>query len=74
MATRVQRETVDLWSYPNLVVIYLGMRVRSLRGLGKLLKLGPQIQGSVDARPDGLLKHENLLFGLLPPHAGMRQY
>ena len=74
MATRVRRETVDLSAYPDLVVIYLGMRANSLRGLGRLFKIGPQIQRSVDARPDGLLKHENVLFGLLPPHAGMRQY
>lgn len=74
MPTRVKRQTVDLSGYPNLVVIYLGMRVKSMRGLGRLFKLGPQIQQSGAAHPDGLLNHENLLFGLLPPHAGMRQY
>jgi hypothetical protein len=31
MPARVSRLTVDLSAYPNLVVIYLGMRVRSLR-------------------------------------------
>lgn len=72
--TRVDRQTVDLSGYPNLVVIYLGMRVKSLRGLGRVIKLGPQIQKSVDAKPDGLLKHENLIYSLLPPHPGMRQY
>lgn len=74
MATRVKRETVDLSDYPNLVVIYLGMRVNSLRGLGRLFKLGPQIQRSVTDKPDGLLRHENITFGVLPLHAGMRQY
>lgn len=74
MPTRVDRQTVDLSGYPNLVVIYLGMRVNALPGLGRLFKLGPQIQKSVDAKPDGLLKHENVLFGLFPLHAGMRQY
>jgi hypothetical protein len=39
-----------------------------------MLKLGPQIQRSVAAKPDGLLKHEDLLYGLFPPHLGMRQY
>ena len=29
MAARVNRETVDLSGYPDLIVIYLGMRVRS---------------------------------------------
>jgi len=74
MATRVDRQTVDLSGYPDLVVIYLGMRVNAFRGLGRLFKLGPQIQQSVSAKPDGLLKHENLVFGLFPLHAGMRQY
>jgi len=36
MAVKVNRITVDLTGYPNLVVIYLGMRVNSLRGLATL--------------------------------------
>lgn len=74
MNTRVNRRTVDLSGYPDLVVIYLGMRVNSLTGLKTLFGFGPKIATSVDARPDGLLLHENLLFSLLPPHLGMRQY
>jgi hypothetical protein len=74
MSDRVSRETVDLSAYPELVVIYLGMRVNSFRGLGTLFKMGPRIQQSVDAKPDGLLLHENMVFGLFPPHLGMRQY
>ncbi len=68
------RETVDLSSYPDLVVIYLGMRANSLRGLGTVLSFGPRIQQAVDAKPDGLLLHESLFFGLFPLHVGMRQY
>ena len=71
---RVDRQTVDLSAYPDLVVIYLGMRVRNLRGLRKLVATGRQIQAGVRARPDGLLLHEDLVFGLVPPHLGMRQY
>lgn len=74
MAHRTIRETVDLSGYPDLIVIYLGMRVRSLRGLRTLLRSGPRIQRSVAARPDGLLRHENLMYSLFPPHLGMRQY
>jgi hypothetical protein len=74
MAARVERTTVDLSSYPDLVVIYLGLRVQSLRGLASLFKLGPQIQASVADKPDGLLLHESLFFSLIPPHIGMRQY
>jgi Domain of unknown function (DUF4188) len=68
------RTTADLSSYPDLVVIYLGMRVNSPRGLKTLISFGPKIRKSVQARPDGLLLHENLLLSLIPPHAGMRQY
>jgi hypothetical protein len=74
MNRRVDRRTVDLSGYPNLVVIYLGMRVNALSGLKTLLGFGPQIAKSVEARPDGLLLHESLLFSLVPPHVGMRQY
>lgn len=71
---RVTRQTVDLAAYPDLVVIYLGMRVHTWRGLRTLLRFGPRIQASLEPRPAGLLLHEGLLFSLLPPHVGFRQY
>jgi hypothetical protein len=74
MKDNVNRRTVDLSSYPDLVVIYLGMRVNALTGLKTLFNFGPMIANSVAAKPDGLLLHENLLFSLVPPHFGMRQY
>ena len=73
MAT-VSRRTVNLSGYPDLVVIYLGMRVNMLAGLRTLAGFGPKIARSVEARPDGLLLHESLVYSLLPPHVGMRQY
>jgi hypothetical protein len=74
MSTKVNRQTVDLSQYPNLVVVYLGMRVNRLTGLKTLFGFGPKIASSVAALPDGLLLHENFLFSLFPVHAGMRQY
>ena len=74
MKPQVNRRTVDLSAYPDLVVIYLGMRVNMLAGLKTLIGFGPKIAKSVEAQPDGLLLHENYLFSLVPPHAGMRQY
>jgi hypothetical protein len=74
VAATVNRRTVDLSAYPDLVVIYLGMRVNRLAGLKTAFGFGPKIAQSVAAAPDGLLLHENLLFSLLPPHLGMRQY
>ena len=70
----VERRTVDLSAYPDLVVIYLGMRVNTLRGLKTLIGFGPRIDASAKAKPDGLLLHENLIFSLMPMHGGMRQY
>lgn len=69
-----KRDTVDLSGYPDLVVIYLGMKVRRPRGLARLFGLGPQIQKSWKAEPDGLLLHEDMVWSLIPPHLGMRQY
>ncbi len=74
MPRNANRQTVDLSAYPDLVVIYLGMRVNALFGVKTLLGFGPRIAKSVQAAPDGLLLHENLIFSLFPPHAGMRQY
>jgi heme-degrading monooxygenase HmoA len=65
---------VDLSAYPDLVVIYLGMRVEEPRGYETLQRLGPQIQASVEEQPDGLLLHENLSYSEEPLHVGMRQY
>jgi hypothetical protein len=72
MTRSAPRRSVDLSAWPDLVVIYLGMRVRNLRGLATLFRIG---RGLTDLRkipPDGLLAHETLLLG--PLHLGMRQY
>jgi hypothetical protein len=74
MPSRVERRTIDLSAYPDLVVIYLGMRVNRLAGLKTLIGFGPKIADSVAAHPDGLLLHENFMFSIFPMHAGMRQY
>src|SRR4051812_5458677 len=67
----IPRHTVDLSSYPDLVVIYLGMQVRNFKGLATFLTLGPEIDQSVAARPEGLLCHERVYYSLFPLHAGM---
>jgi Domain of unknown function (DUF4188) len=70
----VERRTVDLSGYPDLVVIYLGMRVNAWNGLKTLIGFGPQIDAATKAKPEGLLLHENLIFSIVPLHSGMRQY
>ncbi len=75
MPTPVDRRAVDLAAFPNLVVIYLGMRVRTFAGIKTLLGLGPQIDKAGAARPEGLLHFENnIIFRLFPLHIGMRWY
>jgi hypothetical protein len=74
MPTKVNRQTIDLSSYPDLVVIYLGMRVNRLYGLRTLLGFGPRISRSAAAQPDGLLLHEPVFYSLFPMNVGMRQY
>jgi hypothetical protein len=70
----VTRQSVDLSGYPDLVVIYLGMRVNRIAGIKTLLGFGPRISEAAGAAPDGLLAHEVFLWSLFPPHAGIRQY
>ena len=74
MRTRVERRTVDLSSYPDLVVIYLGMRVNRITGIKTLLGFGPRISASAAAQPEGLLRHETIFYSLFPMNIGMRQY
>ena len=75
MSTSVNRRTVDLSAYPDLVVIYLGMPVRTWAGVKTLLGVGPQIETASRARPEGLLHAENgIIFSLRPLHVGMRWY
>jgi len=67
-----QRRSVDLTAWPDLVVIYLGFRVTRWRGVATLLGLGRGINAIARARPDGLLAHETVFYGLT--HIGLRQY
>jgi hypothetical protein len=71
----VSRSTVDLSGYPDLVVIYLGMKAHTLGGVGTLLRLGPAIARAVEPKPDGLLHTDlNIVFSFFPLHVAFRQY
>ena len=50
MHTTVERPTVNLAAYPDLVVIYLGMRVGRTAGIETLLGFGPRISASASAQ------------------------
>lgn len=69
---KVKRQTVDLTAYPDLVVMYLGLSLRSPLGIPTVLKFMHRIRSAVKAKPEGLLLHEPILF--VPLTFGMRQY
>jgi len=70
----VERRAANLRRYPDLVVIYLGMRVYGPRGLWTVVALRSEVKRAVAAKPDGLLAHESFWFSLVPLHVGLRQY
>lgn len=72
MKNKVNRRAVDLSAFPELVVIYLGMRVNTLMGFRTLIGFGPKISSAVAEKPEGLLLHESIVYSLR--HIGMRQY
>lgn len=74
MPPAVNRTVVDLSNYSDLVVIYFGLRIQSPQGILTTLRLGQAIDAALRQRPDGLLKHELMLFSLFPFEIGMRQY
>ena len=75
MKSKPNRVTADLSEYPDLIVIYLGMRVNSPRGLPTLMNFAPpKMKKALTPTPDGLLLHEIMTFSFFPPHAGFRQY
>lgn len=72
MQTVPLRETVDLSDFPDLVVVLLGFKVRRLRALPALVGIGRELSGMRRDPPNGLLEHEQFLFGW--NHLGIRQY
>jgi hypothetical protein len=72
MQAAIDRRSVDLSAYPDLVMIMLGFRVRGWRGLMAMRRIGPGLRQIARTPPEGLLAHEGMLFGLT--HFGFRQY
>ncbi len=72
MQVPINRRSVDLSAYPDLVMIMLGFRVRGWRGLLALRAIGPGLAQIARAAPDGLLAQERMFFSL--NHFGFRQY
>ena len=68
----MERRSVELSAYPNLIVVILGFKVRRLAGFRTLFGLGKGLRSIKTDIPDGLLADETFLFGLT--HIGIRQY
>jgi hypothetical protein len=66
------RQSVDLSAYPDMIVIYLGFRITSLRGLPGLLRIGRGLRQLQMNPPEGQLAADTFMFG--PLHVGLRQY
>jgi len=72
MQAAVARRSVDLSPYPDLVMVLLGFRVRGLRGLLSVLRIGRGLKAITRDRPDGLLEENLFLWGI--NHVGIRHY
>ena len=72
MQASPDRRSVDLTGYPDLVMIMLGFRLRNLRGLLAMRRIGTGLSQITRDHPDGLLAHEGMMFSL--SHIGFRQY
>src|ERR1700712_2516526 len=72
MQGKPSKVSVDLSGYPDLVVVYLGFRVSTLRGLVAMLGIGKGLAMIRRDKPDGLLSDEPIIYSLR--HVGMRQY
>ncbi|MCJ2188112.1 monooxygenase family protein [Novosphingobium beihaiensis] len=72
MQAETLRETVDLSAYPELVVVILGFKLRRLRALPAMLRLGRGLAEIRNHPPEGLLAEDRMLFGW--NHIGFRQY
>ncbi|WP_158808081.1 DUF4188 domain-containing protein [Beijerinckia sp. L45] len=72
MQGKPSKVSVDLSAYPDLVVVYLGFRVSTWRGLIAMLGIGKGLAMIRRDKPDGLLADEPIIYSLR--HVGMRQY
>ncbi|PVX29657.1 monooxygenase family protein [Sphingomonas pokkalii] len=72
MQATALRETVDLAAYPDLIVVILGFKLRRLRALPAMLRIGRGLAAIRKNPPEGLLAEDGMLFGW--NHVGFRQY
>ncbi len=72
MVESAKRVAADLSAYPDLVVIYLGMRVKSWRGVASIFGIGRPLGAIARNKPDGLLAHESMFYSFT--NVGFRQY
>lgn len=72
MQSTTLRETVDLSDHPDLIMILLGLKIRSPRALLALGDVGRGLSAIRRDPPDGLLANQHVLFGW--NHVGIRQY
>lgn len=74
VVAKVNSQSVDLSGYPDRGPDLSRYARECLYGLKRLVGLGPQINASVAANPEGLLHLEQVFYSFFPLHVGMRQY
>jgi hypothetical protein len=75
MNTHVSRRTVDLSAYPDLVVVYLGMRVKALAGTGPFYVLARKLRMRAPRNPTVCcIASRTSSTASFPVHLGMRWY
>ncbi|RMB51875.1 uncharacterized protein DUF4188 [Sphingomonas sp. PP-CE-3A-406] len=72
MQPPIDRRSVDLSAYPDLVMIMLGFRMKGWRGVLAMHRIGVGLAEIARHEPEGLLAHEGMMFSLT--HFGFRQY
>lgn len=72
MQAATLRETVDLSAYPELIVVILGFKLRRLRAIPAMMRIGRGLSALRRSPPDGLLGEDGMMFGW--NHIGFRQY
>lgn len=72
MRASQQPYVADLAGYPDLTIVYLGMKVTRLQGILTLMGLGKELSPLARNKPDGLLHQDTLLWRF--DHVGIRQY
>ena len=70
----VNRYTVDLNAYPDLVIFYGGMKANTLGGIRMVRMYQKFLRKALKAEPEGLLAQDHFVYSYFPLHYWIRTY